>query len=811
MKILKNDGTSQPFMPNKILNRIKTQSRDLKVNPDYIFQKVIPSISDGMNTTTIDEIIAFKSADLMIEHPDYSILGARILLTRQGKRIGVELQDVDLKYDFFGAVTFLKNYSLRDDNGNPIELPSMMYDRVANFLGKDDEEREEFSRELKSKRISVATPILTNCGTDRKSYISCNLTSLIDDSKEGIQETINNIASASKEGAGIGLLIDPIRSKESLVSSFKGKASGLVRLADMVQSTLRFYKQGSRSGSCALYLSVWHKDIMDFLELRLPVGEEKLRARDLFTAVVINDKFMRCLKTNEDWYIFCPNDIVKSGLKPLYELWGDEFEEEYQKAVDLGIGEKINPKRIWDAIIRSQAESGTPYVWFKDNANKTNMQSNIGVITQSNLCVAPETKILTKEHGYVPIHELEDMLVTVWNGKQWSETVVVKTGTNQKLIKVVFEKNINDGNGKFKKEIDEIYATPYHKWYVYNSVIKRDMEVRTMNLVEGDITCYYVLPDVKGFNYSRIISADEVERTSDTYCVKETLQNKVVFNGVLTGNCIEITEVSRPNYTAQCTLGLIPLTYHNSLESIHNSTRILTKMLNRVIDKNKWSDEPSRLAGLDQRALAIGIGGLADFIAMKKLSFTSDEAKEWNEKIEETIYKASLLESNRLSVESGITYPSWEGSPYSEGKTRIEGWNPMGEGVPIPMLNSLLVSNMPSASCSTKEMRVITSKGVKSFEDILLENDVDVFELEKTNNKQWIEINNIEVKTLNGFVETDSIYYNGIVETLQIEMEDGTIFTCSENHRFLVDRNGIYEYVKVEDLLEGDDIVNIFN
>lgn len=628
MKILKNDGSLQPFMPNKILNRIKAQSKDLKTNPDYVFQKVIPSISDGMDTTNIDEIIAFKCADLMTEHPDYSVLGARILLTRQGKGIGVVPEEVDLKYDFFGAVTFLRSYSKRDDAGNPIELPSMMYDRVANFLGKDEEERKEFSEELKAKRISVATPILTNVGTDRASYISCNLTHLLMDSKEGIQETINNIASASKEGAGIGLLIDPIRSKESLVSSFKGKASGLVRLADMIQSTLRFYKQGSRSGSCALYLSVWHRDIMDFLELRLPVGDEKLRARDLFTAVVINDKFMNCLKNNEDWWLFCPNDIVKAGLTPLYELWGEEFEKEYQKAIDLGIGVKISPKQIWDAIIRSQAESGTPYVFYKDNANKKNMQANIGVIRQSNLCVAPETKLLTKEHGYVPIGELEGKDVQVWNGKHWSETTVVKTGRNEKLIKVVFEKYINDGTGKFNTEIDEIYATPYHKWYVYNRKLNKDIEVRTFNLVEGDVTSYYRTPTNKGFNYAKIISADEVDRTSDTFCVNEKLAHKMLINGVLTGNCIEITEVSKPNYTAQCTLGLIPLTYHDSLESIAKSTSILTKLLNRVIDSNKWSDTPSQLAGLDQRALAIGIGGLADFIAKKKLSFTSDVAKE---------------------------------------------------------------------------------------------------------------------------------------------------------------------------------------
>ena len=128
----------------------------------------------------------------------------------------------------------------------------------------------------------------------------------------------------------------------------------MTRLADMVQSKMRFYKQGSRSGSCALYLSVWHRDIFDFLELTLPIGDEQLRSRDLFTAVIINDLFMKKLEKNEDWYIFCPNKIKKAGLKAFHTIWGEEFENEYQKAVDMGLGKKVNPKDIFDSLIKSQ-------------------------------------------------------------------------------------------------------------------------------------------------------------------------------------------------------------------------------------------------------------------------------------------------------------------------------------------------------------------------------------------------------------------------------------------------------------------------
>jgi ribonucleotide reductase alpha subunit len=284
MKITKRNGTKQAFMPNKLLNRIKESAKGLKVNPDKLFKDVIPSIYDDMSTTEIDEIISYAAADKILEHPDYSVLGGRILMSRQSKLVGRPLQAVDETYDFFAATTFLTKYSIKDSNKSPIELPSDMYERVSNFLSDSPEEKSEIHEELVNKRINFATPIYTNADVDnRGGMISCNLTMLQDDSIEGIEETLKKISYASKEGSGIGLLIDPLRSKDSIVSSFNSNAGGVVRFADMVQGKMRFYKQGSRSGSCALYLSVWHRDIKDFLELVLPVGDEESRTRDLFT------------------------------------------------------------------------------------------------------------------------------------------------------------------------------------------------------------------------------------------------------------------------------------------------------------------------------------------------------------------------------------------------------------------------------------------------------------------------------------------------------------------------------------------------
>jgi ribonucleoside-diphosphate reductase alpha subunit len=548
MKIVKRDGSSQSFMPNKILSRIKEQSKGLRVDTTSLFQQVIPLIQDNMTTTEIDELIAFKSADKILEHPDYSLLGGRILLSRQSKLIGKPMKEVDYTYDFFSAETFLTKYSKKENKKYPIELPSCMYRRVADYLGTTEEERELIYNDIVNKKSNFATPTYTNAGIDsRNGMISCNLTHLKEDSIEGIEETLTKISYGSKEGSGIGLLIDNLRSEESEVNSFNDTAGGVVRFADMVQSKMRFYKQGSRSGSCALYLSVWHRDILKFLELRLPVGDEKLRTRDLFTAVVINDLFMERLLNGGDWYVFCPNDIKKAGLRPLQDLWGTEFENEYQKAVDLGIGKAINPKKIWDSIIKSQVESGTPYTMFKDNANRRNMQDNIGIIKQSNLC-------------------------------------------------------------------------------------------------------------------------------------------------------IEIFQASNPSYTPQCTLASINLAEHDSLETIAHSAKVLTIALNRVIDVNKWSDEWSESAGRDQRAIAIGVAGLADFFAKKKISFESGEAKQWNNDIFETIYKSAVTQSMIMVQTEGKTYPAWEGSRYERGETYIDGWSPLKPGKPIPLLNSLFVGLMPTAS-----------------------------------------------------------------------------------------------------------------
>jgi ribonucleoside-diphosphate reductase alpha chain len=184
----------------------------------------------------------------------------------------------------------------------------------------------------------------------------------------------------------------------------------------------------------------------------------------------------------------------------------------------------------------------------------------------------------------------------------------------------------------------------------------------------------------------------------DVYDITVEDNHNFYANDILVHNCAEILNVSKPGYTSQCTLGSINLSEHDDLKSIAKSTKVMVRALNSVIDKNKWSDDWSEIAGLDQRSLAIGVAGLADFFAKKKISFESEEAKQWNKDIFETMYKSAVTESMNMANEQGCNYPSWEGSPYANGETYIEGWSPIQSGEPIPMLNSLLIGLMPTAS-----------------------------------------------------------------------------------------------------------------
>jgi ribonucleoside-diphosphate reductase alpha chain len=423
LKIRKRGGDEVSFNPQKIYNRVKRAARGLNVNADEVFIKVITSVpTEGVITTKeLDKLVYEIAAAYTGSHHDYSRLASSVAISAYHKEtdesfcntmkslheygvINDKLMETieqygsenidsiinhenDYNFDYFAWKSLQEMYLLKTPEGKVIERPQHMYMRVALWVTKSFEQAVEYYQSLSNQLISPATPIMINAGTKTPQLASCVLHYNNGDSRSGLLETLNDISTYSSDAAGIGLCMSNIRSKESRINSSGGFAGGLLKYLKIVNESLRFFnQQGRRPGSAAIYIEPWHKDIIDLLDIKKNTGAEELRARDLFTSIWLPDNFMNAVKDNKDWYLFCPNDIVKAGIKPLQETYGDEYEANYNKAVELGLGKKVKAQTIWNKIIESQVETGVPYLCSKDSANRKTNHQNIGVIKQSNLC-----------------------------------------------------------------------------------------------------------------------------------------------------------------------------------------------------------------------------------------------------------------------------------------------------------------------------------------------------------------------------------------------------------------------------------------
>jgi len=503
MQVVKRDGSKEDVSFDKVLNRIKKSAAGLEVNPTLIAQRTLLRIYDGVKTTELDELAAQLSISLVTTHSDYGALASQIansnhhrntnpsfsavineLATQTHTSTGKPMQYIsdeliavvaafgeqidakidhnrDYLFDYFGFKTLEKQkYLMRTVTGRVVERPQHLWMRVALALwgaealatGKLDKAFETYDL-LSQKYFIHATPTNFNAGSPRQQLSSCYLIAMQEDSIAGIYKTLGDCAQISKYAGGIGLHIHNIRAKGSHIAGNGGTSTGIVPMLRNFNSTARYVDQGSkRNGSFAIYLEPWHADVEDFLKLKLNTGSEEERARDLFYALWIPDLFMERVETGGDWTLFCPSEAP--GLA---DVWGDEFKALYEKYEAEGKGRKtISAQKLWFKILDSQIETGTPYLLYKDAANAKSNQQNLGTIKSSNLCVAPETMILT-DKGQYPISSLHGKTVNVWNGDKWSETTVMKTGTNQKLIKV----NISNGS--------TIECTPYHKFIIRTS------------------------------------------------------------------------------------------------------------------------------------------------------------------------------------------------------------------------------------------------------------------------------------------------------------------------------------------------------
>lgn len=492
-------GKQDPVSFDKILKRIQSLADTLEhVNPDLVAQKVCSQIADGIKTSELDEFAAETCAIMQARHhPNYGKLAARIVIDNHQKntpatlrecvdRLGkdmlvscnyiwdltehhVELEAMidysrDFLFDYFGFKTLDKGYLIRTRDGRPCERPQHMWMRVALQLHGTDEVRGvDFARVKETyDALSLgyfihATPTLFNSGTNHPQLSSCFLLTTDEDSIKGIYKTLGDCAQISKWAGGIGLAVHDIRARDSHINGTNGKSTGIVPMLKVFNDTAKYVNQGGkRNGSFAIYLEPWHADIEDFLRLKLNTGAEEDRARDLFYGLWIPDLFMQRVESDGVWSLMCPHECP--GLA---DCWGDKFTVLYESYEAAGKFRRQMPaKKLWQLILDAQIQTGTPYLCYKDAVNAKSNQQNLGTIRSSNLCVAPETLILT-DKGQFPIKELTGQSVNVWNGNQWSETEIVKTGENQKLIRVI----LSDGSS--------IDCTPYHK-FILNDGIRKD-------------------------------------------------------------------------------------------------------------------------------------------------------------------------------------------------------------------------------------------------------------------------------------------------------------------------------------------------
>jgi len=429
MQVIKRSGRTEEVSFDKITARIRKMSYGLDTNYVNIIEvskKVIMGLYDGVSTIELDNLAAETAATMATVHPDYALLAARIAVSNLHKEtdksfhkvindlfhyidpktgdqaglISAEIHkivqehkerldsaiifDRDFEFDYFGFKTLERSYLMRM-NGRVVERPQHLFMRVAVGIHGENIDAAIETYNLMSERWFIhATPTLFNASTPKPQLSSCFLLSMTDDSIKGIFETLSRCALISQSAGGIGLSIHNIRATGSYIKGTGGTSNGIIPMLRVFNDAARYVDQGGgkRKGAFAVYLEPWHADIYEFLELKKNHGKEEMRARDLFYAMWISDLFMERVKDDADWSLFDPNEA-----QGLFDVYGGEFEALYHQYEREGRQRKVVKARdLWNNILESQIETGTPYILYKDAANKKSNQKNLGTIRSSNLC-----------------------------------------------------------------------------------------------------------------------------------------------------------------------------------------------------------------------------------------------------------------------------------------------------------------------------------------------------------------------------------------------------------------------------------------
>jgi ribonucleoside-diphosphate reductase alpha chain len=508
IKVVKRNGKKEPVMLDKILDRItqQTYGLDKLIIPFEVAQKVIEGIMPDIRTYVLDQLAMETAASLATKHPDYSILAARLAITnlhketkksfsetvtdlfkyidpKTGKHSPIvsesfynivkkHADDIDSaivhsrdhNFDYFGFKTLEKSYLLKLD-GKVAERPQYMYMRTAlQVWGENLEKVIETYNTLSEGYYTHATPTLFNSGTGRPQLSSCFLLDLESDSIEGIFNTLKESAQISKNAGGIGISFTKVRAKGTYIAGTNGTSNGIIPFLKIFNETARAVDQGGgkRKGSIAIYMEPWHSDIMEFLDLRKNQGKDEVRARDLFLAMWMNDLFMERVELDEDWTLMCPHEC--SGLT---ETYGQEFRDLYTKYESLGKGKRtLKAREVWNKILESQIETGTPYILYKDSINEKSNQANIGIVRSSNLCAEiVEASGVTKTQG--EILKNKELLTKLGLSEFYGEESVNETAVCN-LASIALPKFINKNK---TYNFNKLYEVAYAATINLNNVI----------------------------------------------------------------------------------------------------------------------------------------------------------------------------------------------------------------------------------------------------------------------------------------------------------------------------------------------------
>jgi len=509
IKVTKRNGKKEPLMLDKILDRINQQTYGLDskwIQSFDVAQKVIEGITPDIETRVLDTLSMETAAALTVKHPDYATLAARIAITSLHKETKKSFSETvkdlfnyvdpktrksspvvsesfyklvmkyadqlnsaivhsrDHNFDYFGYKVLERSYLLKL-NGKVAERPQYMYMRTAIQIWGDNIEKVVETYNLLSEGYYThATPTLFNSGTNRPQLSSCFLLDVEDDSIEGIFNTLKESAQISKNAGGIGISFNKVRSKNTYIAGTNGTSNGIIPFLKIYNETARAVDQGGgkRKGSIAIYLEPWHADIYDFLDLRKNQGKEELRARDLFLALWTNDIFMKRVDLDEDWTLMCPHECP--GLN---ETYGEEFNTLYLDYESRGYGKKtVKARDLWNKILESQIETGTPYILYKDSINEKSNQKNIGIIKSSNLCAEiVEATGVTKTQK--EILNNKELLESLGLGEFYGEELVNETAVCN-LASISLTKFVNKNK---TYNYNKLYDVTYQAVVNLNNVI----------------------------------------------------------------------------------------------------------------------------------------------------------------------------------------------------------------------------------------------------------------------------------------------------------------------------------------------------